>query len=257
MSYILDALRKSDQERQRGAAPTLLATQAAAPAPRQAPLATYGAIAFALIGTGIAIGWLRPWQTEPTSAARVVAKEPEAALAPLPAAAPALVAPAVSQPPAVPAAAPSLTTPAAPVAPSPSPHATAADKPHVATHALGDATAAKPAPAPDATLAARAPEATPKAVERMPKPLDKPPPPAPAPKILAMSDLPDTIRQELPPMSITVHAYSAKPADRLVGINNRLLHEGDDVAPGLKLEQIVADGIVLNFKGYSFRRGVH
>ena len=72
-----------------------------------------------------------------------------------------------------------------------------------------------------------------------------------------MNELPVSIQQELPALSISVHAYSAKPADRLVGINNRMLHEGDEVAPGLKLEQITPDGMILNYKGTSFRRGVH
>ena len=57
-------------------------------------------------------------------------------------------------------------------------------------------------------------------------------------------------------MTISFHAYSANPRDRLVGINNRMLREGDDVAPGLKLEQITPEGMLLGYKGYSFRRGV-
>ena len=57
-------------------------------------------------------------------------------------------------------------------------------------------------------------------------------------------------------MSISVHAYSGNPRDRLVGINNRMLREGDEAAPGLKLEQITPDGLIFGYKGYSFRRGV-
>src|ERR1035437_10685413 len=79
MSYILDALRKSDQQRQRGAAPTLLLGQAAAVAPKQPALLSYGLLALVLLGAGIAIGWLRPWQPEPASPAPVAiaAKPPE------------------------------------------------------------------------------------------------------------------------------------------------------------------------------------
>ncbi len=57
-------------------------------------------------------------------------------------------------------------------------------------------------------------------------------------------------------MTISVHAYSGNPRDRMVGINNRMLREGDNVAPGLKLEQITPEGMILGYKGYSFRRGV-
>ena len=57
-------------------------------------------------------------------------------------------------------------------------------------------------------------------------------------------------------MTISVHAYSANPTDRLVGINNRMLREGAEVVPGLKLEQITPEGMIFGYKGYSFRRGV-
>ncbi len=74
---------------------------------------------------------------------------------------------------------------------------------------------------------------------------------------MTLAELPVAIQQDLPPMSVSVHAYSARAGERLVGINSRLLHEGDEVAPGLKLEQITPDGMILSYKGYTFRRGVH
>ena len=79
----------------------------------------------------------------------------------------------------------------------------------------------------------------------------------PLAEVLAMAELPLAIQQELPSMSISVHAYSSKARERLVGINGRLLHEGENAAPGLKLEQITPDGMILSYKGYTFRRGVH
>jgi general secretion pathway protein B len=80
---------------------------------------------------------------------------------------------------------------------------------------------------------------------------------APAPIVITMAELPVAIQQELPPMSISVHAYSGNASQRLVDINGRLLHEGADVAPGLRLEQITPEGMILSYKGYTFRRGVH
>jgi general secretion pathway protein B len=71
------------------------------------------------------------------------------------------------------------------------------------------------------------------------------------------TELPVDVQRDLPPMQVMAHAYSARAGERLVGINNKLLHEGDEVTPGLKLEQITPDGMVLNFKGHVFRRGVH
>ena len=46
-----------------------------------------------------------------------------------------------------------------------------------------------------------------------------------------MAELPATMKEQIPTLSISVHAYSAKPADRLAGINGRLLREGDYPAP--------------------------
>jgi general secretion pathway protein B len=68
--------------------------------------------------------------------------------------------------------------------------------------------------------------------------------------------LPPAIQQEIPPMAISVHAYSSRPADRIVGINDRLLREGGDVPPGLTLDEITPDGMIFSYKGYRFRRGV-
>ena len=91
MSYILDALKKSDQQRQRGATPTLLAAQVTVAAPKRPLFMYYGLLAVVLLGAGIAIGWLRPWQAEqPAPAAESIAAKPsipipqQAAPAPLP-----------------------------------------------------------------------------------------------------------------------------------------------------------------------------
>jgi len=78
----------------------------------------------------------------------------------------------------------------------------------------------------------------------------------PEDKVLAMSELPPAIQQEIPPLSISVHAYSSKPADRIVGINDKLLREGGIVPPGLTLDEVTPDGMVFSFKGYRFKRGL-
>ena len=240
MSYILDALRKSDQERQRGAAPTLIGAQATANAPRQPALLAYALLALVLLAAGVAIGWWRPWQHEQDAPPVRLASAPtESTASP----------PAPPVPPALaPEAAPQVPLPrAVPVAPS-APRSAPA-KAHTAKSASA-AVATPGAPQP-ATVSREAVEAVP--AQRANKPAAAA---APAINVIAMTELPVAIQQELPAMSITVHAYSTKPAERLVGINSRLLREGDEVAPGLLLERITPDGMILSFKGYSFRRGV-
>ena len=74
MSYILDALRKSDQQRQRGATPTLLTAQVTAAQPGQPAYFIYGLLAVVLVGAGIVIGWLYPSQLERPAAETIAAK---------------------------------------------------------------------------------------------------------------------------------------------------------------------------------------
>jgi len=245
MSYILDALRKSDQLRRRGAAPTLLPGQATAAAPRRPALLSYGLLALVLLGAGIAIGWLRPWQSQPAVPAPVaeVAKPPGPAPSPAPAVQPRMEPKAERELQAqssVPAAPAPARAPAVASTPAPAPAQGTAgvksEKQSAPPKALAAASKKTPAPEPGPSASSGAA--------------------APLANVMAMAELPVAIQQDLPPMSISVHAYSGKPAERLVGINNRLSHEGDYVAPGLRLEQITPDGMILSYKGYTFRRGL-
>lgn len=295
MSYILDALRKSDQERQRGAAPTLLVGQAVAPPQKQPAYLFYGLLALVLLAAGIAIGWLRPWQSEqaapgpapvaskPAEPVVVQSVAPRAEIAGAPApeaqtrdAAPRQAAPtplpvparatvAVSASPA--ASAPAASAPATRTVSPPAPAPAAVPAPAVATApaqgpALPSAQAPVPSPAKSAPPAAAKseillrPQEPQAKVAQEPLPAVSVPLPSAGQNVVWLSELPLSLQQELPPMTVSVHAYSSRPADRLVGINNRMLREGDAVAPGLKLEQITPEGMVLSYKGYSFRRGV-
>ncbi len=75
-------------------------------------------------------------------------------------------------------------------------------------------------------------------------------------KIVALEDLPPDIRQEIPTMSISGFSYSEEPHERIVGINDRLLQEGQYLAQGLRLEQIGRDGLVFSYKSYRFRKSL-
>jgi general secretion pathway protein B len=256
MSYILDALRKSEQQRQRGAAPTLSLEQPAAAAPKPRAYLAYGVLAAVLLGAGIAIGWLRPWQEEPAApAVRIAAAPPSAS--------------AVRQPPPAPTDSATRLAPGAQVQDAAPAAQVAAASAAVTVPAAATASAqvlapaAVPVPAkPRLPASARAEvRGKPKAgAVAVPGNAASPEPPpvaaAPAQTVVSLAELPLALQQELPAMTISVHAYSARPGDRLVGINNRMLHEGDSVAPGLQLEQITPEGMVFEYKGYRFRRGV-
>ena len=78
----------------------------------------------------------------------------------------------------------------------------------------------------------------------------------PEQNVMAKAELPPAILQELPAMSVSLHAYSSKPGNRLVSINNRLLNEGDSLTPGLVLEEITRRDMIFTYKGYRFRQPV-
>ncbi|MEC5217871.1 general secretion pathway protein B [Actimicrobium sp. GrIS 1.19] len=118
-----------------------------------------------------------------------------------------------------------------------------------------------PLPPPLPKLAPRPePVARPVAVARVavPEPARKPPDTkpvdtAPQSSVIAMADLPDNVRRELPPLAVGGSMYSDNPADRMLLLDKRLVHEGDEIAPGLVLENLKPKAATLRFKGYRFR----
>lgn len=65
-------------------------------------------------------------------------------------------------------------------------------------------------------------------------------------------ELPYNVRKDLPALTISVHVYSATPAQRFVIIDGERKVEGDTVHDGLTLREIRPNGIVLEFHGHRF-----
>ncbi|MCD8521537.1 MAG: general secretion pathway protein GspB [Saccharospirillaceae bacterium] len=61
--------------------------------------------------------------------------------------------------------------------------------------------------------------------------------------------------RRVPPLMITSHIYSPVAAKRTVSMNNREWNEGDLVAPGVVLAEITPDGIVLEVDGWPLHIG--
>ena len=68
-----------------------------------------------------------------------------------------------------------------------------------------------------------------------------------------MSDLSPSMQRELPPLAIGGSMYSDNAAERMLLIDKRLFHEGDEVAPGLLLEKLMPKEAILRFRGVRFR----
>ena len=282
MSYILDALRRADADRGRGAVPGLHTPAAPAPLPVGGPRT---AVAVAALATGLALlaagGWWWWLRDDAPRGGVVPAAQVASApadVAPVP---PAPSAPAGSSTPPPAAAetsAPTATVPRAPVdAPGagPSRRADAAPAPASAPASAARAPAPAPAPvsgsrdravaqvqapaAPPATTVreapARAPAPVAAAVPKAPAPAPAATPaavPEPAVRVPALSELPESVRRQLPPLAVSGATYSSNPRYRMVIVNGQVLNEGDPAGADVVLERIEPRAAVLRFKGQRF-----
>lgn len=236
MSYILDALLKADQERQRHSTPTvhsIHAAQSIQPTPGK-PRWRY-LLLILLLGSGIAVaGMLFGWQALATirPATPQAADNSSVALnrnTPLTAEATvSYLPPADSLPLARQSDAeltPALPAPAATPPSRKENHVAAASKPAAQTTAA-------PAPAAETTVSR----------------IDN--------RVFNLRELPEALQKEIgDSVVISGFSSSAEDSERLVIINDRVRRAGDDVVAGMTLESIQADGVILNYKGYRFRSG--
>ena len=215
MSYILDALRRADAERERGSVPGIHAQpailgEADADASRSPRTGLWLGLGLGLALLAL-LGWWLLGHDAPQPAT-------------LPIATPSLP---ITAPPVVVAA----PAPATGIAPAP-------------------AVVAAPAPMAAPAPAKPAPAASKPAARSAVLPASSPP--ATEPRVYALSELPDEIRRELPTLAVGGAMYSQNPANRMLIVNGQTFHEGDKLAPGLALEQIRLKSAVLEYKGYRY-----
>jgi general secretion pathway protein B len=259
MSYILDALKRADAERERGTVPGLhaqpapLAASGARVPGRLKPLAWAGAGAAVLLLAALA--WrLTAREAPPAAQVPAPAPAPAATAAPAPsavAAAPAMPAGTLVMPPA----------PARPSAPPPPPEAAAlARKPDAAAPAASapqaPQAAQQAASAPQATAAApAAPVRGPTRAEARAAARQAEAPasaPAAEPRVYTLNELPEDVRRQLPALTISGATYSENPAYRMLIINGQVFHEGEKPTSELALEQIRPKAAVFSFRGYRY-----
>jgi general secretion pathway protein B len=70
-----------------------------------------------------------------------------------------------------------------------------------------------------------------------------------------MAQLPEAIVREVPQVQIKGFIYSKNPAERSLLVGGNLYHEGDDVAPGVRLEKLLPRAAVMNYRGFRYRIG--
>lgn len=256
MSFILDALRKSEHERQRQTGPALVEAAVAAPKPKSRANNWATAAIVLLLVNLVAIGVLLLMKSREQS---TVAAAPPAApagttTAPVPDApastAQATVTRAVPEPQAA-VAPPPVLRPAEPL-------------PERATRNPLEGEMSSYAPPAEYAAAAAAPPPGPAAV----RPIGQGSvvyqslPEANAATTYSPAATTDdgnlptadevSARGAMPELRLELHVYSNRPEERFVFVNGRRYREGDTTADGAAVEQITRDGVVMSAGGSRF-----
>ena len=79
----------------------------------------------------------------------------------------------------------------------------------------------------------------------------------PTDRIFGLNELPPAVRSALPEFKVSGHAYSPDRQTRVARVNDKILQEGQELAPGLRVEEIIPDGIIFGYQGYRFRVGIN
>jgi general secretion pathway protein B len=218
MSFILDALRKSEAERRRQDGPTLLEVRPSRPL-RRVPLWVIGLGVLLLLNMAVLVWFLL--RTPADSASGHALHTTPNAPAPQATAPPGASAPLNSStPPPAPLLAPSNTAPAATAAPA-----------AIVTTPPASMRAAAPAPSKPARPQLQPSESS--------------------------ADLPDYSRVSagMPALRLDLHSYSEQPQQRYALINMHKVQEGDTLPEGPRVLHILPDGVVLSYKGTEFVLG--
>jgi general secretion pathway protein B len=255
MSYILDALRRaeSERERDRSGPPGLNSQLHAAALQPEAGRAIERALevgrkpwpklVLALgLGMALALGvaawwWSAGRATEPASDFRSapVASSPPPVIAAAP------VAQAPVQPPAA-----ALPAPAEASAPALAPMPVVLPEP-------------KKPPAKEKAERKAVPTPVIKALEpgsseaRLSNPEKPTASPAGSPAAMGLHQLPETLRRELPPLAVSGSMYSPQASSRMLVLDGQVVREGDQPRPGLVVESIGLKSATLVYRGERFQ----
>jgi general secretion pathway protein B len=74
-----------------------------------------------------------------------------------------------------------------------------------------------------------------------------------ADRVVEQADLPSGVRSLLPRLTVAGFAGNDDAQSRFAVINEQIVREGEEIAPGVRLESVADDGVVLAYRGYRFR----
>lgn len=233
MSYILDALRKSQQARQPGTAPR---TGAVHNISLTLPVSGWGLVLGIVLLLGLLLGAYLVWRSTmgvlPKPAAEPASSEPVAA-APVPVTGPAIPV-TVDEPVLAPEPVVRKTAPVADLAEQAKIPAPVAPPKKITTVRSPKKSAAKSRL--EAVETATAPA--------VPLVMDDTP---------LLQQMPQDFQRALPSLAVTIHVYSQEESQRILFINNKEYRKGSQIEAGIRVEDIVPDGVVLSYQGERFK----
>lgn len=262
MSYILDALKKSEAKRQAESSPTLFRQQAPEPSlgSQKKTVIAWGVIGMMGLLAGLGIGWqlgvLDGLIARVTEADSVETQAIKSGQIPTPER---LIA-VEAEPPIVDKPEPASQSASTP---DPIPEVEQATSVAVANEGLpseqairatGQTVTSEPAPttafSEEATAPAKAPQSEEvlASVETETASVWTPSQPA----YLQFWELPQPVQADLEAIKLNVHVFAPDPADRFVLINGRRFGEGDQVSQELWVFAIREEGAILDYGDYRF-----
>jgi general secretion pathway protein B len=237
MSFILDALKKSEVERQRQAIPGLMDSR---PLPPRAKFPLWAAALIALLVVNLGILAVVLTRGGAPATAPVTASRSPAVTAATAPAAPSTPVPSAPAP-----------RPAAPAGAA-SDHFSPMDAPPSVYAPEIPASQDSPAAARRAARAGSSSEAAAHRGARAPDPLLTDNNPSDSEVLPSINEINVADQPALANLHLDVHVYATKPSERFVYINMRKYREGATLAEGPVLERIRRDGVVLNYQGLRF-----
>jgi general secretion pathway protein B len=241
MSFILDALKKSELERQRQSVPGLVDSGVARARPRLPAWAIALGLLLAVNLLVLLFVLMRSLLASPHAQTRAAAPRSAAAAVgvadPVVAESQGVLPPAVAAPPAGDGHFSPLDAPVyAPEVPAASPLPAAAG-----------------VPAPDVAKSANlGGPASIKAHRRDPLLTDEDYKANDDELLPTINEVTLTGAQALPELHLDVHVFATRPAERFVYVNMRKYHEGATLQEGPTIERIRRDGVILSYQGLRF-----
>ncbi len=73
------------------------------------------------------------------------------------------------------------------------------------------------------------------------------------PRVPLLAELPQSLQDKVLPLEFAGHVFSEVPTQRLIMINRKIIREGNMVRTNLRLEEITPNGVILKYQVTRFR----